>query len=97
MLSPIKDFLQQKWKRSTTSFKIETEPVLGMKEGEVAVITYTSAADKMKIFSAFILEGLENGDRVKYVYPSEESETVRAKLEEHGIDVKRYKKMVLSF
>jgi len=46
----------------------------------------------MKAFSAFIREGLENGDRVDYTYPDEESETVRAKLKEHGIDVDKYEK-----
>jgi len=61
-------------------------------EGALAVMTYTLAADKMKAFSAFIREGLENGDRVDYTYPDKESETVRAKLKEHGIDVDKYEK-----
>jgi hypothetical protein len=60
--------------------------------GEVAVVTYTSAVDKMKVFSAFIREGLENGDLVDYGYPDEESETVRAKLKEYGIDVEKYER-----
>jgi hypothetical protein len=46
----------------------------------------------MKFFSTFIREGLENGDLVTYTYPDEESETVRAKLREHGIDVEKYEK-----
>jgi hypothetical protein len=46
----------------------------------------------MKVFSAFIREGLENGDAVFYVYPDEESETVRTKLEEYGVDVEEYEK-----
>jgi len=58
----------------------------------VAVVTYTSAVDKMKVFSAYILEGLENGDLVDYGYPDEESETIRAKLKEYGIDVEKYEK-----
>jgi hypothetical protein len=58
----------------------------------VAVVTYTSAVDKMKVFSAFIREGLENGDLVDYGYPDEESETVRAKLKEYGIDVEKYER-----
>jgi len=65
---------------------------LNIKEGEMAVVTYTSAVDKMKVFSAFIREGLENGDLVDYCYPDEESETVRAKLKEHGIDVEEYER-----
>jgi hypothetical protein len=45
-----------------------------------------------KFFSAFIREGLENGDIVWYSHLDEESETVRAKLKEHGIDVKKHEK-----
>jgi len=55
-------------------------------------MTYTSAADKMKVFSAFIRDGFESGDAVRYNYPDEESGTVRAMLEEHGIDVERHEK-----
>jgi hypothetical protein len=66
--------------------------VFDLKEGESAILTYSSAADKMKIFSAFIREGLESGDAVWYSYPDEESETVRAKLKEHGIDVEKHEK-----
>jgi hypothetical protein len=61
-------------------------------EGESKIVTYTSAADKMKIFSAFIREGFESGDAVWHTYPDEESETVRAKLKEYGIDVEKYEK-----
>jgi hypothetical protein len=63
-----------------------------MREGEVSIVTYTSTVDKMKIFSDFIREGLENGDLVDYTYPDSESETVRAKLERYGIDVKKKEK-----
>jgi KaiC/GvpD/RAD55 family RecA-like ATPase len=58
----------------------------------MAVATYTSAVDKMKVFSAFIREGLENGDLVDCGYPDEESETFRAKLKEYGIDVEKYER-----
>jgi len=58
----------------------------------MAVVTYTSAVDKMKVFSAFIREGLENGDLVDCGYPDEESETFRAKLKEYGIDVEKYER-----
>jgi len=61
-------------------------------EGDEIVVTYTSAVDKMKVFSTFIREGLENGDQVTYTHPDEESETVRAKLKENGIDVEKYEK-----
>jgi hypothetical protein len=89
---PIINSLRQKWKRSIPSDVLEAGPVLNLREGESIIVTYTSAADKMKIFSAFIREGLENGDSVEYFYPDEENETVRAKLKEHGINVEKYEK-----
>ena len=89
---PIINSLRQKWRRSIPSGVLETAPVLNLREGESIIVTYTSAADKMKIFSAFIREGLENGDAVIYFYPDEENETVRAKLKEHGIKVEEYEK-----
>jgi hypothetical protein len=75
MPSFIEDFLRRM--RKQPSFQVETGPILSMQEGEVAVVTYTSAADKLKVFSAFIRDGLEAGDAVCYLYPDEESETVR--------------------
>jgi hypothetical protein len=58
----------------------------------VAVATYTSAADKMKIFSAYIREGIERGDSTQYIYSDEDSETVRAKLKEYGVDVEKHER-----
>jgi KaiC/GvpD/RAD55 family RecA-like ATPase len=58
-------------------------------DGEVAVVTYTSSVDKMKVFSAFIREGIERGDWIFYLYPDEESKIVRARLKEYGIDVEK--------
>jgi len=78
--------------RKQPSFRVEAGPVLSMRDGEVAVATYRSAADKMKVFSTFIREGLEKGDRVEYIYSDADSGTVRAKLEEHGIDVEKHEK-----
>jgi len=89
---PIINSLRQKWKRSIPSDVLEAGPVLNLREGESIIVTYTSVADKMKIFSAFIREGLESGDAVWYSYPDEESETVRAKLKEHGINVEKYER-----
>jgi len=63
-----------------------------LREGEVTVMLYTSAVDKMKIFSAFIRERLESGDMINYTYPEEESETVGAKLREYGINVEKYER-----
>jgi len=65
---------------------------ISLREGEVAVMLYTSAVDKMKAFSAFIREGLESGDMVNYLYPDEDGETVRAKLKEYGINVEKYER-----
>jgi len=89
---PIINSLRQRWKRSIPSDILKAGPVLNIREGETIIAMYTSAADKMKIFSAFIREGLENGDAVDYFYPDEENETVRAKLKEHGINVEKYEK-----
>jgi len=61
-------------------------------KGESIFLTYTSKADKMKIFSTYILDGLLGGERVIYKYPDDEDETVREKLREHGIDVERYER-----
>jgi len=89
---PIMNSLRHRWKRSIPSNILKAGPVLNLREGEALIATYTSAANKMKIFSAFLREGLEDGDAVFYIYPDEESETVRAKLGEHGIDVEKYEK-----
>jgi len=79
-------------KRSIASLQIQIGPTLNISDGEVAVATYTSAADKMKVFSAYIREGIERGDSTRYIYPDEDSETVRAKLKEHGVDVKKHER-----
>jgi DNA-binding Lrp family transcriptional regulator len=86
------DSQRRRWKRSIPSNLLKAGSVLDFRERESTIATYTSAADKMKVFSAFIREGLENGDSVTYVYPDEESGTVRTKLKEHGIDVEEYEK-----
>jgi len=46
----------------------------------------------MKIFSAYIREGIERGDRIQYIYSDEDSETVRAKLKEYGFDVEKHER-----
>jgi KaiC/GvpD/RAD55 family RecA-like ATPase len=92
MVSFIKNILRQGWKRSTASFRKHTESVLNIGDGEVAVVTYTPAADKMKVFSTFIREGIERGDWIFYLYPDEEREIVRAKLKEYGVDVEKNEK-----
>jgi len=89
MLSSIKGVLQPRRRRSVATFGAKTESMLGIREGELAVITYTSAADKMKVFSLFIHEGLENGDRVFYTYPDDERASVREKLTQNGVDVEK--------
>lgn len=92
MLNPLKSVLKSKWRRSVPSFGAMSESALSISEGELAVITYTSAADKMKAFSAFIRQGLENGDRVFYTFPDEEKATVRKRLIQNGIDPGRGEK-----
>lgn len=89
---PILDSLRRRWKRSISSGILKLSPVFDVKGGEEIVITYTSTSDKMKVFSAFVGEGLEGGDAVWYTYPDEESEVVRAKLEEHDVEVEKYEK-----
>jgi len=86
------NFFQKKQKNFISPNLLKVSPALNLKEGEQAVLVYTSATDKMKVFSAFIWEGLENGGAVWYTYPDEESETVRAKLRKYGIDVEKYEK-----
>jgi hypothetical protein len=88
----IMNSLRQRWKRSIPSDVLNATPVLNIKEGEAAIVTYTSASDKMKVFSALIRRGLKNGAAVSYAYPDEESKTVRAKLKEHRVNVEKYEK-----
>jgi hypothetical protein len=71
---------------------LKASPVLNIEEGEQVILTYSSVANKIKVFSAFIREGLEKGDAIWYAYPDEESETIRAKLKEYGIDVEKHEK-----
>jgi len=86
------DSLLGRGKRSIPSDILKGDSALNFREGEAVIVLYTSVADKMKIFSAFIREGLENGDKIDYDYPDEESETVRARLKEYGINVEKYEK-----
>jgi hypothetical protein len=90
--SSIIDSLRQRWKRSIPSDVLDSGPVLNLKEGEAVILIYTSATDKMKIFSPFIREGLESGDAVWYTYPNEDSEIVRAELKKHGVNVEKHEK-----
>jgi KaiC/GvpD/RAD55 family RecA-like ATPase len=90
MLNHAKSFLQPRLRRRPATFGLVSEPVLRLREGEVAVVTYTSAANKVKVFSAIVREGLENGDLVFYSYPDEERPVIRARLEQNGIDVEKH-------
>jgi DNA-binding Lrp family transcriptional regulator len=89
---PVIDSQKRRWKNAFPSNFLETGSVLDVREGDSVIATYTSAADKMKVFAMFIREGLGSGDSVWYGYPEEESGTVRTKLEEHGVDVEEYEK-----
>jgi len=80
-------------KRKSVLFRlIEAQLVLNVREGEIVILTYTPDANtnKMKVFSTFIRDGIENGDRIFYLYPDGEHEIVRNALIESGIDVDRY-------
>jgi len=79
-------------KRSIPTHILEPGPVLNLREGESKILIYTSAANKTKIFSALMRECLETGGAVSYIYPDEESETIKAKLKEHGINVEEHEK-----
>lgn len=86
------DSLRETWRRSIPSGVFKASPVLNLREGEAVVLTYTSAADKMKIFSAFMREGIEKGDMVSYTCPDGERAIARAKLKEYGIEVEKHEK-----
>ncbi len=86
------DSLRQRGKRSIPSDILKAGSILSLEEGSEILLTYTSAVDKMKFFSAFIREGLESGDAVWYTYPHEESETVRAELRKYGINTEKYER-----
>ncbi len=62
---------------------------LRLREGEHVVVFYTQKVDKWKLFSTYVREGLEKGDRVIYAYPIEDSELVRVKLADHGVEVEK--------
>ena len=74
------------------SFFEKPYPSIPVSEGEIILLTYTPKADKMRAFSAFIREGIANGDRIAYIYPDEESDFVRSKLAKYGIDVDKYER-----
>jgi len=86
------DSLLGRGKRSIPSDILKAGSILNLSEGDEILLTYTSAVDKMKFFSAFMREGLESGDAVWYTYPHEESETVRAELRKYGINVEKHEK-----
>ena len=86
------NLLRPKKKEATASFGTKTGSALNIGKGERVVITYTSASDKMRVFSKYIREGLENGEIVFYTYPDNESATVRESLLQNGIDPEKDKK-----
>jgi hypothetical protein len=67
-------------------------PSLRLREGEHLVVFYTKKVDKWKLFSMYIQQGLSEGDRVIYAYSNVDSEIVKAKLNEHKIDVGKHEK-----
>jgi hypothetical protein len=65
---------------------------LHLREGEHLVVFYTSKVDKWKLFSTYIQEGIREGDRVIYAYTDTDSNIVKTKLEEYGIDVEKHER-----
>jgi len=86
------DSLLRSGKRFIPTNILQPSPVVNFREGESKILTYASASNKMKFFSAFVRDGLESGDLVNYIYPNEESEIVRARLTEHGVKVEKYER-----
>ncbi len=64
-------------------------PSLRLREGEHLVVFYTSKVDKWKLFSTYIHEGIREGDRVIYAFSEPDTDVVRPKLRECGIDVEK--------
>lgn len=69
-----------------------TYPTLHIREGEHLVAFYTNKVDKWKLFSTYIHQGLREGERIIYAYSDMDSEIIRPKLKEHGIDVEKHEK-----
>lgn len=69
-----------------------TCPSLHLGEGDHLVVFYTSKVEKWKVFSAYINQGIHEGDRVIYAHSDADAENVRARLKEHGIDVEKHER-----
>ena len=67
-----------------------TEYVSNIKGGEHGVMFYTSRDDMRNIHFAFVKSGLENNWEVAYAAPGSYTEDLRNKMQNYGIDVKRY-------
>ena len=67
-----------------------TEYVSNIKGGEHGVMFYTSRDDMRNIHFAFVKSGLENNWGVAYAAPGSYTEDLRNKMQNYGIDVKRY-------
>jgi len=74
-------------KGSVVANLIKPSPILKLNEGEVVILTYTQATDKLKVLATYIAEGIKNGDRIFYVYPHEDNEKVRSALSMYGFNV----------
>lgn len=66
------------------------EYVSNIKGGEHGVMFYTSREDMRNIHFAFVKSGLENNWGVAYAAPGSYTEDLRNKMQNYGIDVKRY-------
>jgi len=70
----------------------EAIPRISLGEGAHVMALYTPKADKFRVFSAYIHEGLMDGDKVAYIFPDPDAEVVKRVLREHEVDVENYVK-----
>ncbi len=69
-----------------------TCPSLHLGEGDHLVVFYTNKVNKWKVFSAYIHQGIREGDRVIYAHSDNDTDTVRAKLKEQGMDAEKHER-----
>ena len=65
---------------------------LHLREGDHLVVFYTRKVNKWKLFSAYINQGIRAGDRVIYAHSDMDTDLVRTKLKEQGLDVEKHER-----
>jgi hypothetical protein len=74
------------------SFFATKAPSLYLREGEHLVVFYTDKVDKWKLFSTYIRQGLNEGDRVIFAHSDSDSKIVRPILREKGININKHER-----